>query len=419
MKAEIIAVGTEILLGQIVDTNSPFVAQQLVSLDINTYYQTVVGDNKSRLLAALKIASQRADLIITIGGLGPTKDDLTKETIADFLNKDLVTDDMALQKITNYFKQTNRKMTKNNSLQALFIDGAKSLNNEIGLAVGSFYKNPNGVDVLMLPGPPLELKQMFLKYAMPLLNENYVNDGVLFSRILRFYGIGESSLVTKLDDLITRQTNPTLAPYAKENEVVLRITAHADSKDEVIKLIDDMEEKVFDQVGKYFYGYDEEYSLTQCVGELLIRSGLTICAAESLTAGLFQSELGKIEGISKVLKGGFVTYTPEVKSKLVNVDSSVIKQKGVVSQEVAIQMALGAKEILDTDVAISFTGVASGVLENKQAGTVWIAIAFKNQKPKAYLYHFGNDRNQNRYRAVMAGLDIIRRTIIGLPMLEK
>lgn len=417
MQAEIIAVGTEILLGQIIDTNSPLVARMLATLDIDTYFQTVVGDNRERLLATLKSAGERADLIITIGGLGPTPDDLTKQTVAEYTQQNLIHNQVALDKILDYHARTGRPMSENNRLQALYLADGEVLKNDAGFAVGCFYQNPTGPDVLLLPGPPWELEPMLLKYALPLLATKYQQSGVLLSRVLRFYGIGESRLVTQLAIIIDQQTNPTVAPYAKAHEVTLRITAQASSKDEAIKLIDVMEECIMAEVGDYFYGYDDDYSLAQCVGELLMATDTSITAAESMTAGLFQSTLGNVPGISQVFAGGFVTYAPEVKSQVLGVKPEMIKKYGIVSEEVAKAMAEGAKALLSTDIAISFTGVASGELEGHPTGTLWIGVAYQEQPTRAFLFHFGTERQLNRERAVMAGLDVIRRTILGLPML--
>lgn len=418
MQAEIIAIGTELLLGQIVDTNSPSVARILSTLDINTYYQTVVGDNPQRILEVLTTANNRADLIITIGGLGPTMDDLTKQIVAEFTQKELIYDQAALDKIVAYHQQTGKVMTENNRLQALYLSDSQVIANDEGFAVGCFYNNPNGADVLLLPGPPWELEPMLVNRVLPILTDAYKHDGVLLSRVLRFYGIGESRLATQLAPIINKQSNPTVAPYAKQHEVTLRITAHSVTKDTAIKLINQMEAEILAEVGDYFYGYGDNYSLTQCVGDLLLTTKTTISAAESLTAGLFQSTLANIEGISQVFKGGFITYDSQVKSQLLDVDSALIEQYGVVSEQVAVMMAKNTKKILQTDLAISFTGVASGELENKPAGTVWIGIAYRDQPVQAYLYHFGKNRQANRQRAVMAGLDLIRRTILGLPSIQ-
>ncbi|QBO36749.1 competence/damage-inducible protein A [Periweissella cryptocerci] len=418
MQAEIIAVGTEILLGQITDTNSPLVARELVALDIDTHFQTVVGDNEERLLSALEIASQRADLIITIGGLGPTPDDLSKQTVAKFVDQNLAVNQAAMDKIEAWHAETGRPMAENNRLQALYLAAGIALPNEPGFAVGSFYKNPNGPDVLLLPGPPWELEPMLLKYAVPLLQQQYHHEGTLLSRVLRFYGIGESRLVTKLATLIDQQTNPTMAPYAKAHEVTLRLTAHAVDEANATKLLDEMEAQVLAIVGEYFYAYGDDSSLVETVGKLLIDGGVTISAAESLTAGMFQSTLADVMGISAVFPGGFVTYAPTAKEQLVGVSPATVDQYGVVSEQTAKAMAAGTREKLDTDIAISFTGVASGELEGQPAGTVWIGLATRNRASEAYLYHFGSDRQRNRERAVMAGLDIVRRKLLQLPMVK-
>lgn len=413
MKAEIIAVGTELLLGQIIDTNSPKVAQKLAELDINVFYQTTVGDNATRLIDALKIASQRADLIVTIGGLGPTVDDLTKQSVAKFLNQELIIDDKALKKIVNYHETTKKPMSENNKLQALYLAEGQALKNDNGFAVGSFFKNPNGPDVLLLPGPPWELEPMLENYAVPVLQNEYKNNGMLISRVLRFFGIGESRLATELADLIDEQSNPTIAPYAKKHEVTLRLTAQANNRENAIKMLDISEEEIMQRVGDYFYGYGDDNSIVKCLANLLIGQQLTISAAESLTAGLFQSTLATVPGISSVFPGGVVTYSPTTKNKLANVSQQIITQYGVVSRETAIAMAEGIKQQLGTNIAISFTGVASGELEGHPAGTVWIGLAYEDQPAEAYLYHFGNERQKNRERTVLTGLDLIRRKILN------
>ncbi|MBM7544007.1 competence/damage-inducible protein A [Periweissella beninensis] len=419
MQAEIIAVGTELLLGQIIDTNSPKVAQKLAELDINVFYQTTVGDNEPRLIDALQIASERADLIITIGGLGPTVDDLTKQTVAKFLKQELAADEQALKKIIDYHDTTSKPMSENNKLQALYLAAGQSLKNDNGFAVGSFYKNPNGPDVLLLPGPPWELEPMLTNYTVPVLQKEYKNTGMLISRVLRFFGIGESRLATKLADLIDEQSNPTIAPYAKKHEVTLRLTAQADNRESAIKMLDLAEDKIMERVGIYFYGYGDDNSLVKCLANLLIGQQLTISAAESLTAGLFQSTLATFPGISTVFPGGVVTYNPTAKNKLAKVPVDVIDTYGVVSRETAIEMAKGIKERLSTNIAISFTGVASGELEGHKAGMVWIGLAYEDQPVEAYLYQFGQDRQKNRERAVLTGLDLIRRKILNQTIPEQ
>lgn len=412
MQTEIIAVGTEILLGQIVDTNTTFVSQQLAELGINVYYQTVVGDNEKRMLEVIDTAVKRSDLIILTGGLGPTKDDLTKQVVASYLNKELIEDSDAMKKIVERFKINGRTLTPNNRLQALYIDGSMPLKNATGLAVGDFYRNPKGPNFLLLPGPPNELKPMMLHEAKPLLAKEYNAAQILESRVLRFFGIGESQLATKLSNLIDSQTNPTMATYAKDNEVTLRLTASADTRQKAAKLLDDTENEVMQCVGKYMYGYGDENSLPKVVIEKLKEQNLTITGAESLTGGQFQAAITNIPGASKVFPGGFVTYANEAKVSLLDIPQTIIDTKGVVSEATAIWMAKQAKAKLKTDIGVSFTGVAGPEsLEGQPAGTVWIGIAFKDRPVVAYEYRFSRSRKFVQERAVLTAFSIINKEL--------
>ena len=413
MNAEIIAVGTEILLGQIVNTNAAFVAKRLADFGIDVYNQSVVGDNSERLTQAIKLAVSRSDLIILLGGLGPTKDDLTKQTAAAFLHKKLVVQDQAMEKIQTYFAETKQIMTENNRLQALYIEGSLPLKNETGFAVGNFYQNPTGKDFLLLPGPPSELKPMFVHQAMPLLQKYYFKHHLLQSKVLRFYGIGESLLAAKLADLIEQQSNPTLATYVKQNEVTLRLTATGNSQQQITTLLDNFEEQIMARVGNYFYGYGDDNSLAQVVVAELKKQQLTVTAAESLTAGKFQATLADVPGVSEVFPGGFVTYWNQTKEKLLEIPAEVINNYGVVSSQAAIWMAKRAQKIMQTDLAISFTGVAGpDSLENQPAGTVWIGLCFKDQPAEAKLFHFSKTRANIREKSVLTGLDWIRRKLL-------
>ena len=408
MHAEVISVGTEILLGQIMDTNSTFISQRLAELGIDVYFKTVVGDNEKRLLQALEIASGRSDMVILSGGLGPTKDDLTKQTVAKFLNCGLLTDKNALEYIEEYYRQNNRKMTDNNLLQAKYLEGSVSLPNESGMAVGSYYQNQNGPDFILLPGPPSEMRPMFDKEAMPRLKKNYAKEHLLFSRVLRFYGIGESQLVTELDDLINGQTNPTIAPYAKVGEVTLRLTAQADSKESAKEILDETEQVISKRVGQYLYGYGDDNSLPKVVVEKLKQRGLTVSASESLTGGSFQKAVTDIAGSSQIFPGGFVTYSASAKENLLNIPKKIIIENGVVSEATAKWMAERTRIKMDTDFGVSFTGVAGpDTLEGNPAGTVWIGISQRGRQTAAFEYHFYGDRDAVRVRSVLAGFDLI------------
>ncbi|MHC9536490.1 competence/damage-inducible protein A [Dellaglioa sp. BT-FLS60] len=404
MHAEIIAVGTEILLGQIVNTNSAFLAEKLANLGVNVFYQTVVGDNEERMLEAIEMASKRNDLVILSGGLGPTEDDLTKQMVAKFLNETLIEDTEAMTKIEEHFAQTGRQMTENNKLQALYIDKSEPIKNHAGMAVGDFYKGA-ACDFLLLPGPPKELKTMFNREVVPLLEREYNLNSHLESKVLRFFGIGESKLVTELQDIIESQTNPTIAPYAKTNEVTLRITASGAEGQSTEKLINEMEKRVLSRVGDYFYGYGDQNSLQNVVVTKLIEKKLSVSAAESLTAGLFQSTLAEIPGVSTIYPGGFVTYADAAKTELLGVQAADIEKDGVVSQEIAKQMATQTQRKMKTDIAISFTGVAGpDELEGQKVGTVWIGLAVKGNPVMAKQFHFAGNRETIRQRSVLSGL---------------
>lgn len=412
MHAEVISVGTEILLGQITDTNSTFISQRLAELGIDVYFKTVVGDNEKRLLQALEIASGRSDMVILSGGLGPTKDDLTKQTVAKFLNCGLLTDKNALEYIEEYYRQNNRKMTDNNLLQAKYLEGSVSLPNESGMAVGSYYQNQNGPDFILLPGPPSEMRPMFDKEAMPRLKKNYAKEHLLFSRVLRFYGIGESQLVTELDDLINGQTNPTIAPYAKIGEVTLRLTAQADSKESAKEIFDETEQVISKRVGQYLYGYGDDNSLPKVVVEKLKQRGLTVSASESLTGGSFQKAVTDIAGSSQIFPGGFVTYSASAKENLLDIPKEIIIENGVVSEATAKWMAERTRIKMDTDFGVSFTGVAGpDTLEGNPAGTVWIGISQRGRQTAAFEYHFYGDRDAVRVRSVLAGFDLINKKL--------
>lgn len=411
MKAEIIAVGTELLLGQVVNTNATFLSRELADLGIEVYYHTVVGDNPQRLEQLLVEVEDRSDLIVLCGGLGPTDDDLTKDTVAAHIGRTLVQDEQALARLHEFFKFSKNKMTENNLRQTLMIESGVAIQNPTGLAVGSLITE-NETTYLLLPGPPNELNPMFQQNVRPLLAARFPQAEQLISRVLRFYGIGESQLVTELKELIDRQTNPTIAPYAKPNEVTLRLTAKVADDDLGQQLLDELEAKIMAKVGMYFYGYGDENSLVKVTVDALKKCRKTVTAAESLTAGLFQSTLGDITGVSKVFKGGFVTYSAETKAHFLGIDTKLLEKEGTVSEACAIAMAERARIVADADFAVSFTGVAGpDELEGKPAGTVWIGFAEKGQPTIAVLQHFNRDRRYVRQSAVMKGLDLILRAV--------
>lgn len=399
MNAEIIAVGSELLLGQIVNTNAQFISRQLSELGVNVYYHTVVGDNPMRLVQAIEIAEQRADLIIFSGGLGPTKDDLTKETIAKHLNVKLTYDARAMETIEAFFAKRSRPMTDNNRKQALVLNGCAVLANHHGLAPGMLYESSKCMYIL-LPGPPKELEPMFQFEAKPLLAKRLGAGAIIESHVLRFYGIGEAELEVRVGDILDNQTNPTVAPLASDGEVTLRITAKANDVELARALIAAKVDEIMAIVGEYCYGVNDD-SLASSAVDIMKRNGLTIAAAESLTAGLLQSELASIAGVSSVMVGGVVTYTEAAKTEQLGVSTRLIDEHGVVSEAIAIEMALRVKEKFGTDIGIGLTGAAGPEPHGDQpAGTVWIGLAIGDHTPLGYRLQLNSSRNLNRLRAV-------------------
>lgn len=402
MNAEIIAVGTELLLGQIANTNAQFLSKELAQLGINVFFHTVVGDNCKRLQSAIEIAEKRSELIIFTGGLGPTKDDLTKETVAFHLGKKLVEDVNSLQRIEDYFQKMNVPMPENNKKQALIIEGSCIFPNDYGTAPGMAVKADNRL-YMLFPGPPRELKPMFLNYGIKLLQDVSEKSGQIVSKVLRFYGIGESSLETKVMDLIEQQTNPTIAPLAGDGEVTLRLTAKHQSSEVANQLIQEVEEKILSRVGEYFYGYDST-SLMNEVFQELKKQNLTIACAESLTGGMFQKELTSLPGSSTVLKGGIVCYATEVKQHILKVKKETIDTKGVVSGECAKEMAENVRSLFQTDVGISFTGVAGpSEQEGKPVGTVFVGISLAGKNTHVQPLKLSGSRDIIRIKTVKEG----------------
>lgn len=416
MNAEIIAVGTEILLGQIVNTNASYLSTKLAQLGIDVFYHTVVGDNEKRLLDAIKIAEQRSDILIFSGGLGPTKDDMTKQKLAQHLGVDLVMDEETSQNVTDYFARSHREMTDNNKWQAAVIAGSTVLKNSTGLAAGMYLEHQDKKYIL-LPGPPNELEPMFENEAWPILASLTEDGQVLTSRVLRLFGIGEAQLAETLDELIESQTNPTIATYAQEQEVSIRITSKADTIEEGNQMIDKMEQDVRNLVGHYIYGIGSKTSLAEVVRDLLVDKNYLLTSAESLTGGLFQSNLVNIPGLSANFAGGIVSYSEGIKEKVLGVSKETIDTYTVVSEECAKEMADQAKKLFGADMAISFTGYAGPKeIDGADAGLVWIGLAIEGKQTVAYQFHFSKDRNGNRERAVLTGLDLVRRELLSLPV---
>lgn len=403
MKAEIVAIGSELLLGQITNTNAKFISLKLAEIGIDVHYQTVVGDNPERLDEVIEIARKRADILVFTGGLGPTKDDMTKETIVKHIGTTLVSDDVALLYIQQYFERSGRVMTENNKKQALVFKGAKVLANRKGMAPGMAVEK-DGVRYILLPGPPHEMEPMFTDEAIPYLLGVTGKQEVITSRVLKFYGIGEAELEHRIQPILEKQTNPTVAPLATADAVTLRLTAKAQTPDEALKLIAPIEEEIRLLVGDYIYGTDDD-TLASKAAELLIRNGWTIAAAESLTAGLFMAELAGEPGISSSLEGGIVVYNEKSKVEQLGIEQSLLAEYGVVSAECAAALALNVKRTFKTDIGIGLTGAAGpDPHDGKPVGTVWIGIASTNADTETFKLLLSGSRNANRLRAARFAL---------------
>ena len=418
MKAELIAVGTEILTGQIVNTNAQFLSEKFAELGIDVFFQTAVGDNEERLLSVIDLASKRSNLVVLCGGLGPTEDDLTKQTLAKYLGRELVFNEEASQKLDDFFAtRPQYARTPNNERQAQIIEGFIPLQNITGLAVGGL-QEVNGVTYVVLPGPPSELKPMVNEHLVPLLSINHTK---LYSRVLRFFGIGESQLVTVLKKLIDNQTDPTLAPYAKTGEVTLRLSTKAKTREEADAKLDALETQILSvktlegvELSQLHYGYGDDNSLAQVAFGLLKEKGKTITAAESLTAGLFQASLADFSGASEVFNGGFVTYSIEEKSKMLQIPLEDLQSHGVVSAFTAEKMAEQSRFLTNADFGISLTGVAGpDELEGHPAGTVFIAIASGEEVCSIRVVIGGRSRSDVRYIATLYAFNLVRQALLN------
>jgi len=412
MKAEIISVGTELLLGQIVNTNAQIISQELQKIGIDVYYHTAVGDNKGRLTEIFHTAWNRSDVIITTGGLGPTQDDLTKEAIAEYLNLPLVLDEDSLNKIREYFQKRRREMPVNNWKQALLPEGSKPIPNQKGTAPGIFLEK-GGKIVIMLPGPPFEMEAMLKDYVVPQLSKK--TSSVIFSRVLKFYGIGESLLEEKIKDLIENQSNPTIAPLAKRGEVTIRLTAKAGSREEAMSLIEPVEAEIRSRFGEYLYAFDDE-NIEDVVARLLLEKNKTLAIAESCTGGLVSHKLTQVPGISNSLDRAIVTYSNRAKEEVLHVKSETLKNYGAVSEQTAVEMAEGARRISNTDIGLSTTGIAgpSGGSKEKPVGLVYMACADSSGCTVERHLFIGN-RSDIKEMAANAALQLLRKKLLMLP----
>jgi nicotinamide-nucleotide amidase len=411
MKAEIMAVGTELLLGDIVNTNAQYIARELAALGVTVYHHTVVGDNEERILEAFEQAFKRADIVITTGGLGPTKDDLTKEVAASYFKKELVLHEESSKIIQEYFIRTGREYTKSNEKQAYFPADAIILKNNNGTAPGCIIEKANKA-IICLPGPPREMIPMFKEGVVPYLGR--FSEGLLVSRFLRILGIGESHLAEKISDILEGQTNPTVAPYAKDIDVTLRITARAKDEEEAARLIGPVEVQIRDRLGEDVYGVGDT-TIEEVVGDMLVSKNLTIATAESCTGGLLAGRLINYPGISASFLEGIVTYSNEAKINRLGVRQETLERFGAVSEETAREMAEGIVRAAGTDVGISVTGIAGpgGGTPEKPVGLVYVGLNIRGQVQVKRL-NLAGSRERIRLRTVIGALDWLRRELMKL-----
>jgi nicotinamide-nucleotide amidase len=409
--AEILCIGTELLLGEILNSNAQYLAQQLALLGVPHFYQTVVGDNPDRIHQALEIAASRSNLIITTGGLGPTPDDLTTEAIASFFKTPLEERPEIWERIEQMAAQTGRIPTPNNRKQALLPMGAEILDNPVGTAPGMIWEPQPNLLILTFPGVPSELYPMWEQTAAPLLQARNYGQGTFHSKVLLYWGIAESALATKVNHLFDLK-NPTVAPYANYGQARLRITARANTQEAAIALIAPVEAEIRALTSEFCYGTDEE-TLASVAGSLLRSRGQTLAVAESCTGGWLGETLTEVSGSSSYFLGGVISYSNDVKVDLLNVDRKILDQHGAVSAIVAEQMAIGIKAKLKSDWGISITGIAGpdGGTETKPVGLIYVGIAHPDGKVEAIELRFSpsRDRNWIRKATVMSALDLFRK----------
>jgi nicotinamide-nucleotide amidase len=409
MKSAIISVGTELLFGQITNTNSVFLSQQLNYLGVDVMYHYTVGDNPKRLAEMIRQAFSDCDLIVTTGGLGPTQDDLTKEIAAEVLHDELVLHEDLLEALEQYFKKLNRVMTENNKKQVYLPSRAVVFDNDAGTAPG-FALEENGKTIICMPGPPREMTRMFERRVKPYLESK--SESVIYYKMLRTFGIGESMLETELLEWIDGQTDPTLATYAKEGEACLRITSKRGTLEEAKSVVEDMIEKVNGKIGKFVYSYDDE-EYYQVVGKKLIDGNITFSSAESCTGGLFAMTMTEVPGISAVFDRGFVTYSNIAKMEELGVKAETLEKYGAVSEETAVEMAEGVRKVTGSRLCVSVTGIAGpdGGTEEKPVGLVYIS-AILDDKHVCKEFRIRNvSRKWNRNYTVLCMLDIVNHLI--------
>jgi len=414
MSAEVICIGTELLLGDILNTNCQYLAKELADLGIPHYYQTVVGDNMERVHRVIATAIERSSILIFTGGLGPTPDDLTTEAIASFFKAPLEEDPAIIQDIETKFASVGRVMSPSNRKQALVPQGAQTLPNPTGTAPGIIWQPQANLTIMTFPGVPSEMHRMWRDTAVPVLKGQGWGKETIYSEMMRFRGIGESALAEKVAHLFD-SANPTVAPYAGKGEVRLRVAAKASSQTEAATIIEPVAKEIKQIAGLNYFGSDED-TLAAVVGKLLTAANQTLSVAESCTGGGLGAMLTETPGSSHYFLGGVIAYANRIKQALLNVKEKDLIEYGAVSNTVAEQMALGVKQSLQTDWGIGITGIAGpgGDTTDKPVGLVYIGVATPDGKTFSHEYRFGDTRGRElvRYLSACSALDLLRRSLI-------
>ena len=410
MTVEIISVGTEILLGNIVNTNAAYLSEKCAGLGLSCYYQDVVGDNEERLFETIKLALSRADILLLSGGLGPTQDDLTKEVAAKAFGKELYLHEETKEAIRKFFEERGLEITDNNWKQAMVPEGCIVMENPNGTAPGIIMAQDNK-HVVLMPGPPNEMVPMFETSVMPYLSR--LQSCVIYSQTVKICGVGESKAESMVSDLIAAQTNPTIATYAKTGEVHLRVTARAEDEKEARKLVKPMIKDLKGRFGNHVYTTDDEVTLEKAVVDLLAANKLTACTVESCTGGMLSARLINVPGVSEVFKTGYVTYSNKSKRRLLGIKKNILLKHGAVSEQIAREMAKTAAMLAKTDVCVSTTGIAGpdGGTPEKPVGLVYIGCNVRG-KITVKECHFSGCRSKIRESTVSAALSLMRQCIL-------
>lgn len=413
MTVELISVGTEILLGNIVNSNAAYLSEKLALLGLSCYHQGVVGDNEERMEAAIRLAVSRSDIVILGGGLGPTKDDLTKEVTAKVFGKELYEDAHSKERIKSYFERMGKKVqiTENNWKQAMVPEGAIVIDNDNGTAPGLIIEGENGKIAILMPGPPNEMKPMFENSVYPYLNQ--LQPEGIYSKMVKLCGMGESQAETLMADLLEDQTNPTLAPYAKTGEVHFRVTAKALDEEEAEELMKPMIDELYKRFGSLIYTTDENVTLEESIVTTLKEKEMTLTTAESCSGGLLAGRIMNVSGASAVYNEGYITYANASKEKILGVKHETLEKYGAVSKETAYEMAVGAAKAAGADAALSVTGIAGpdGGTAEKPVGLVYVGC-YVNGKVRVEEFRFTGNRSKNRDYAVVRALTLLREELL-------